>query len=289
MPPATTHKLVIGCGYLGRRVALKWLADGHTVYATTRSPDRAEELAADGLIPLVVDISRPELAPLPAAATVLFAVGHDRQSGQSVHDVYVGGMANVLDTIVEPPERFLFTSSTGVYGQTDGSWIDEQSPCEPTRLGGRACLKAERHLAAHRLGSRAIVLRLAGLYGPGRIPRLAKLRAGEPIAAAADGQMNLIHVDDAAQCILAAERMLTPPATLLISDGHPVTRREYHRHLAELAAAPPPSFVPPAPNTHAAARATSSKRISNRQMQQQLNIQLQHPTYQHGLRAIIRE
>src|SRR4051794_23967459 len=117
-PPAHQpgDALVIGCGYLGRRVAARWVAAGRRVYALTRC--NAAALAAMGLVPVVGDVLDPaSLRDLPRAATVLYAVGLDRGSGKTMHDVYVHGLSHVLDTL-PPCDRFVYVSSTGVYGQT---------------------------------------------------------------------------------------------------------------------------------------------------------------------------
>ncbi|MCH8046825.1 MAG: NAD-binding protein, partial [Planctomycetes bacterium] len=93
-------KLIFGCGYLGRRVARRWLDDGAEVCAVTRSEDRAALLAADGLRTIVADINDPRMiAELPAAETVLVAVGYDRAVGRSIHDVYVGGLRTILGAL----------------------------------------------------------------------------------------------------------------------------------------------------------------------------------------------
>jgi nucleoside-diphosphate-sugar epimerase len=126
---------------------------------------------------------------------------------------------------------------------------------------------------------------MAGIYGPDRIPRRRALLAGLPIAAPSDGFLNLIHVDDAARIVVAAEEQLEPPNLLCVSDGHPVVRGEYYRELARAAGAPAPRFVTPAAGEPATDRASSSKRVSNRQLLQQLAISLQYPSYREGLAA----
>jgi len=283
-------KLIFGCGYLGSRVARLWLQAGEPVYAVTRSPQRTETLAEMGLRPLVADIlDPPSLRRLPTAKTVLFAVGYDRSAGFPIRTVYVEGLANVLDALPPKLERLLYVSSTGVYGQSDGSWVDEQSPCNPTRSGGAACLEAERLVQKHSLSDRSIILRMAGIYGPGRIPRRRDLQSGQPIAAPSEGYLNLIHVDDAARAVVEAERRSPMPAVYCIADGQPVQRREYYEHLARLIQAPPPTFAPPAADSPAWERAGASKRVSNRLFMSRLNFQLLYPSYREGLNAIVGE
>ena len=282
-------KLIFGCGYLGRRVARRWLAAGHQVYAVTRRAERAAEFAAEGLVPIVADVTDAgTLGGLPTAETVLFSVGYDRGAGHSMDRVYVEGLRAVLDALPSPGPRLIYTSSTGVFAQDDGSWVDEQSVCKSLRRGGRACLAAERVLAEHPLGRRSIVLRLAGLYGPGRIPRLDDLRAGRPIAAPGHGHLNLIYVDDAASVVLAAEKK-SGPRLYLVSDGQPTSRRDFYRELARQLDAPPPRFTDPPPDAPAAIRAGSDKRVRNARMLAELEVSLVCPSFREGLAAAVSE
>lgn len=283
-------KLIFGCGYLGRRVAQRWLNDGAEVCAITRSQDRATLLAADGLRTIVADINNPQaFAELPAAETVLVAVGYDRTEGRSIHDVYVGGLRTILNALPEDTGRLIYISSTGVYGQGNDEWVDEQSPCEPTREGGRAALDAEELLRSHALGERAIILRMAGLYGPGRIPRQDDIAAGRPIAVPTGGYLNLIHVDDATDIVLLAERRAEAPTTYVVSDGQPVLRSEYFSDLARLLDAPSPKFSMAPDNSPAAQRAASSKRVCNRRLIEELGARLKYPTCAEGLASALAE
>ena len=240
-------KLVFGCGYLGRRVAERWRAAGETVYVVTRSSEHARRFRQQGFEPIVADVVRPAtLVDLPSADTVLYAVGFDRAAGLSIHEVYVNGLAAVLDALPASTGRFIYISSTGVYGTAGGEWVDEQSPCQPNRDAGRACLAAEERLAAHPLGKRSAILRLAGLYGPGRIPRQRELLAGAPLPVPSDGYLNLIHVDDAVRVVLAVAGRAPTGQTYLVADGQPVGRREYYAELARLLTRPQPQFESPA-------------------------------------------
>jgi nucleoside-diphosphate-sugar epimerase len=285
-------KLIFGCGYLGLRVARRWRERDENVFAVTRSAERAAALAAEGLRPLVADVTRPEtLANLPAAETVLYSVGFDRAAGHAMREVYVGGLRAALDRLHQAatPEfqRLIYISSTGVYGQCSGEWVDEQSTCEPTREGGRVCLEAEQVLMAHALGQRAMILRLAGIYGPERIPQRSALASGEPIAAPAEGYLNLIHVDDAAAAVLAAEARGNPPALYVLSDGQPVTRRDFYAELARLTGVAAPGFKSPAAGSPKAQRAETSKRINSARVVRDLSLRLEYPSYREGLAAIL--
>lgn len=282
------NRLIFGCGYLGRRAAKRWRDAGDEVHVVTRRAERSEELLADGYQPIVADVTVPaSLEKLPEVGTVLWAVGFDRRAGKPIDEVYVAGLRNVLTALPSATGRVIYISSTGVYGQTDGSWVDEQSPCEPDREGGQACLAAEQYLKTHRLGSNSIILRMAGIYGPDRIPLSEAVAAGEPISAPVDGFLNLIHVDDAASAIIRAAREDVMPGLFCISDGHPTDRRTYYEYQAQLLDAPRPTFSKPNPDSPASNRAASNKRVRNRRMLDELEITPAYPSFREGLAAII--
>jgi nucleoside-diphosphate-sugar epimerase len=283
-------KLVFGCGYLGLRVARRWRDAGETVYAVTRSVERSQALQTQGLIPIIADVSKPvTLRELPAVTSVLYAVGFDRSSGASTGQVYVDGFRSVLDALPASVARLVYVSSTGVFGQQDGKWVDESSLCQPTRPTGQACLDAERTLQRHALGPRSVILRLAGIYGPQRVPWMKEIVAGTPVAADEDGHLNLIHVDDAAKVVLAADHAAATPDRYLVSDGNPVPRGQYCRYLARLIHAPEVRFQSPSPASRTTRHASSSKRVRNARMVRQLGVSLDYPTYQEGLASIVAE
>jgi len=271
--------LILGCGYLGRRVAARWVSAKARVVALTRR--NGDALAALGIEHVVGDILDPRsLRLLPAAATVLYAVGLDRTSGKSMRDVYVGGLGHVLDTLSHC-DRFIYVSSTSVYGQTDGRIVDENSPTEPSEESGRIVLEAERLLREKRPD--AIVLRFAGIYGPDRLlRRQSQLRSGEPLAGDAERWLNVIHVDDGADAVLAAESRGATGETFNIADNEPVARRAFYAQLAELAGAPPPVFDNrPEPKAN-------NRRVSSAKARAALNWVPRFPTYREGLPAAVR-
>ena len=278
-------KLIIGCGYLGRRLARHWLDAGEVVFATTRNEERADEFQEEGMRPVLFDVTQPS-NELPAAETVVFAVGFDRSTGHSIQEVYVDGLRSTLDCLTNDVRRFIYISSTGVYGQTDGGWVDESSACAPNRDGGKACLAAE-HLLRERLGDKVTVLRLAGIYGPDRLPQVATLKRAEPLKVAADAYLNLIHVDDAVRIVAACDSVETPPHLLCVSDGQPILRGDFYGYLAKLINAKPPVFEPPAEGSSRAERARGSKRISNAKLIETLASKFLFPTYKEGLRSIV--
>jgi len=238
-----TRKLIIGCGYLGRRIAQRWIAQGDAVFALTRSTDRAREFRESGIEPIVGDVTDPaSLATLPEVDALIFAVGLDRGSGRSQREVYVGGLGNVLDRVACGVPRFIYISSTSVYGQNAGEWVDESSDCRPESENGKVGLDAEQLLRSRI--PEANILRPAGIYGPGRlVARIAAIRAGLTLAGNPDAWLNLIHVDDAVTAILACERRGAPGATYLVCDDEPVRRMEYYQLLAWLIGAPTEALI----------------------------------------------
>jgi len=270
------RRLVVGCGYLGERVARLWREAGDEVYATTRGGG-ANALSRWGLRPLTVDVTQGPLSALPVVDTVVFAVGRARRSGATMFDIHVEGLRAVLDALPGSTGRVIYASSTGVYAQNAGEWVDETSACEPVRDGGKACLSAERLLFAHAHGRDALVLRLAGLYGPGRVPRSADVAAGRPIAGSPDAYLNLIHVEDAARAVVAAaaSEPITD-RTYVVSDGHPPTRAEYMSLLATRLAAAPPVFE---------GGSGLGKRVRNDRAVRELGVRLRYPSYREGLAA----
>ena len=227
--------------------------------------------------------------PLPNVETVVFAVGFDRSGPHQIHEVYVDGLRNVLQRCSANLKRFIYLSSTGVYGQTDGGWVDENSPCEPFRDGGKACLAAEKLLQnSESMSAKTIVLRLAGIYGPDRLPQAATLKRGEPLRVAADGHLNLIHVDDIIRVIAKCESIATPQ-TFCVSDGSPVVRADFYEHLAKLLETAPPVFSPPEQGSSRAERARGSKRIRNERLVELLNPKFAFPSYREGLADIVRQ
>lgn len=273
--------LIIGCGYMGRRAATAWLAEGRSVAALTRSSGNAEELRSMGIVPVIGDVTNPEsLFDLPAAGTVLYAVGFDRSAGPSMREVYVNGLRNVLSKLAGRVGRLIYISSTSVYGQQAGEVVDEESPCEPTRENGKICLDAEN--AVREFGAndrcRVNVLRLAGIYGPGRLlRRIEAVKSGDVIAGNAEAWLNLIHVDDAVGAVLACEANGRDGRTYMVCDDEPIQRREYYGTLAALVGGEPPRFEADRKDTN------RGKRCRNARLRDELQATLTYPSIAEGL------
>jgi nucleoside-diphosphate-sugar epimerase len=284
--------LIIGCGYLGGRLGALLSRAGERVHGTVRSRSRADEIAGLGIEPLIADVLDPDsLRSLPAADRVFYCVGFDRSAGASMRAVYVDGLLNVLDTLPQNVTRIVYASSTGVYGQTEGEWVDEQTPPGPRTESGKVCLEAEGRLRnwieKRDGGAVAVSLRFAGLYGPGRVVRRTLVERGEPVPGDPSKIFNLIHIEDAARAGMAALSVASPDPLYLVSDDRPVTRREYYSLLATLLNAPAPTFASPEAGGTDEGRDATSKRVANHRMKAGLGIELIYPDISTGLPAAL--
>jgi nucleoside-diphosphate-sugar epimerase len=257
-----------------------WLQRGASVLATTRRRETAAELQTLGVEPIVCDVMRPEtLTSLPAVDVAAYAVALDRASGQTMRDVYVQGLENVLRHLPQCG-RFVYVGSSSVYGQTDGGWVDETSVTEPQEESGRIVLEAEQVLRAARPD--AIVLRFAGIYGPGRLLRKQTILAGEPIVGDADKWLNLIHVDDGVSAVIAACERGEPGSVYNVCDDRPVRRRDFYRELARRLQANEPRFELPPAGAPTPPHERANRRIRNARLKE-LDVVLRFPDYVAGL------
>lgn len=280
------QRLIIGCGYLGRRVAARWVAGGDEVFALTRTEQNAAALRELGVSPVLGDVTdTASLESLPDCDTVLHAVGFDRSATASKREVYVDGLSNVLDRMAGQCGRFIHISSTSVYGQQAGEWVDEESPAMSETEGGEICIAAERlvldRFSGDTTSGQGMVLRLSGIYGPDRLlSRIDALKNAQPLPGPEDGWLNLIHVDDAAEVVLTCSEAKSLDSVYLVSDDRPILRGEYYRQLAKLVGAPEPVFDADAVARHSRG---INKRCRNRRLRGQLGVQLQYPDIESGL------
>lgn len=285
--------LVLGCGYVGSRVAASWVADGHDVFALTRRPENALSFRDAGIQPILGDVCEAaSLKDLPQVDLTLHSIGFDRTSGKTQEEVTCGGLRHVLTHLPACCDRFIQISSTSVYGQSSGEWIDENAACEPVQPGGQLALAAENMLfeafEARRHGQ-ATVLRLAGIYGPERLlSRVNALRDGLKLSGRGDSWLNLIYVDDAVTAIRACAM---PGAQVdhkiyNVVDDEPITRRDYFECLASLVGAPAPQFDPTQPGARGSGGL--NKRCSNRRLREAFDWSPANPTMRVGLPAALK-
>ncbi len=211
--------LIVGCGYVGLELTRQLAADQWRVWGMRRSPDAAEAIRQAGAEPIIGDIrSADKVLPLPPVdfAASLLAPGH----ADDYQDTYVQGAEALVRLFKEKKlKRLVWVSSTSVYGRNDGGWVDEETPPEPATDRAWLLLKAEEIILRSRLP--ALVLRLGGIYGPGRMRK----PADPPAQNEAVVYMNSVHVVDAAAMIRHLFQHGQPGEIYLGVDGRPLARR----------------------------------------------------------------
>jgi nucleoside-diphosphate-sugar epimerase len=251
----TERVLLAGCGDLGLRVARRLLARGAEVFALRRSPAGEGE---GGLRWLRGDLTRPEtLGGLPEGIThVVYSPTPGAREEMAYRAVFVEGLKHLLAALADAPlRRVLFVSSSAVYGEHGDAWVDEDTPPDPPGFNGRVLLEAERWLAAQPWSS--VNLRLAGIYGPGRLQLVERLRAGAArVRRDPPHWSNRIHADDAAAAIVHLLGLPSPERVYVGVDDTPLPLHVLYEFLAELVGAP-------RPEEGAAPPGVGSKRLSN--------------------------
>ncbi len=251
----TERVLLAGCGDVGLRVAQQLRRRGDAVYALRRQPPPPGE---DGIEWLRGDLTQPDtLRGLPAGITQLvYLPTPDRRDAAAYRAVFVDGLRHLLAALGEAPlRRVIFVSSSAVYGDHRGAWVDEQTPAAPPTFNGAVLLEAEQWLARQPL--RPVVLRLAGLYGPGRLHLLDRLRAAAvQVPRDTPHWANRIHVDDAAAATTHLLQLADPHLCYLGVDSTPLPLDVLYDELARLVGASPPRNGPPPTGV-------GSKRLSN--------------------------
>ncbi len=281
------RRLIFGCGYLGLRVAHRWLSQGDEVFALTRSEKRANELAELGIRPILGDVTEMSgQIDLPEVKTCLYAIGYDRSATASKRSVYVEGLKNALGTIDGKCGQLLYVSSSSVYGQNDGSLVDESSLTQPNSEGGQICLEAEGIVRTSQLaGGNWTIFRLSGIYGPGRLlAKAEQLFAQIPFGGEPDAWLNLIHVDDAADVLCTAAKIKLAGETVLVTDDQPISRFTYYTELANLLGSPGPVF---SERAEPGRTRGANKQLVNANMKSKLGVSLRFPTIREGLMSSI--
>ncbi len=293
--PTAPPLLIVGCGYVGQRLAQR-LAPQRRVVALVRSSDTAGTLVAAGIETLRIDLDEPSA---PADATVLEAIRSITHGGSIAWlapppDIGDGDprLRRFLAWLGDVrPQRFVYMSTTAVYGDSAGASVTETAPLSPGTGRGRRRVAAERcatDWCAAR-GVRSVILRVPGIYGPGRLP-LERLRRGEPALRPEDaGPGNRIHVDDLVSvCCAALERDVCGPFN--VGDGDHSSTTQWLQCTAELAGLPLPPLVSRA---EAPARLApgmlaflaESRRVDTTRMREVLGVVLRHPSMRSGIAA----
>ncbi len=287
--------LIVGCGYVGSRLARRESAR-RPLLALVRSGSNATNLQSVGVPTLCVDLdAAPALQPALAAAAGKAAVVYLAPPPESgTTDPRLATFLAQIDDI--QPAVFVYISTTGVYGDADGALVDEFTPVAPSNDRSRRRVAAESTAQAWcaARGVRCVILRVPGIYGPDRLP-LERLQRREPALREEDaGPGNRIHVDDLVAAIVAAVDRLSAQGVFNVTDGDYASTTAYLQLTAAVAGIEPPALI-----SKAEARAKipagmlsfllESRRVDNRRMLADLGLQLQYPTLQSGVLASYAE
>ncbi|MCB9849157.1 MAG: SDR family oxidoreductase [Phycisphaerales bacterium] len=270
---------LVGCGYVGLALGKTLHAAGCSVVGTTTSDARVAEIEAAGLSVRLLDVADADcLAEIVRDRDVVYLTVAAGRGGQAYRDVYLRAAENLVRALPgSSVARVIYTSSTSVYAQRDGSWVDETSPAGADSENGKVLLATERTLldaGVENEQGREVqisVVRLAGIYGPGREPaRFAARFAGQERD---DGEvyLNLVHLDD---IVAALARLRTIPhhGVLNLADDTPTTRRVVFDPILRAANLPPVRWT-------AGASGDRGKRIANGRIKALLDLTLRHPGF----------
>lgn len=277
--------LSFGHGYSARALAALLIPQGWRVIGTTRSTEKADEIAATGVEPLIWPGS--DVMPVLSQAThVLVSAGPSAEGDpvlNALHDA-IAAKASALDWLG-------YLSTTGVYGDHNGDWVDEDTPLSPTTKRGQMRKSAEEawraipDLPLH-------IFRLAGIYGPGRGP-FEKVRQGTARRIIKQGQVfSRTHVEDIAQVLAASIERPAPGTAYNVCDDDPAPPQEVIAHAATLLGLPVPPAIPieqAEMTPMARSFYAESKRVRNERIKQALGVRLRYPTYREGLAALLKD
>ena len=267
--------LIAGCGDLGCRLAAH-LDDRQWQVTGLR---RRVDALPDHILPLAADLTRPETLEAidPGWDALVYQATPGSRDEAAYHRTYVEGLSNLLNRV--HPRRLIYVSSTAVYGQDDGSWVDESSVTEPKRFNGRIVLEGERVAAA--AATETIAVRFSGIYGPGREYLINSLRSGKAGCRPEPPQWtNRIHADDCAAVIAHLLELPEPEPVYCASDCRPANRCEVLDWLAhELGLSAPERLGPDEGGGQ-------GKRVRNNRLRES-GFQFEYPDFKVGYGALL--
>jgi nucleoside-diphosphate-sugar epimerase len=283
------HALIIGCGYVGQRLARR-LADSFDLTAIVRTAASAATLERMGVRAVIMDLDRVRSAgriPEKLATAAMFYLAPPQNSGES--DLRLN---RFLQLVTVPPAAFIYMSTTGVYGDTRGALVDESTRVDPQTDRARRRVSAEEMTRVWCTESRVrrVVLRVPGIYGPGRLP-IDRLRNQEPTLRPEDsGISNRIHVDDLVEVCVAVTTNPEARGVYNVTDGNSITATEFLDRLARIAGLPqaPRVSMDEAQLTFSIERLSfinESRQVSNERMLRHLGVQLRYGDVDAGIRA----
>lgn len=281
--------LIVGCGDVGCRLALRLQARGVAVTGVVRSEASVAALGRLDIAALKADLDADAIADLPVADWLFhFAPPPETGDGDP-------RFAQVLDALSEPPARLIYLSTSAVYGDCAGRWIDETESLKPKTARGQRRLDAERRALAYAAthGIATMILRVPGIYGPGRLP-WQRLKSGAPLVRRDQSPYtNRIHADDLAAAAQRVAELGWPGAAYNVADGQPTTMTDYFLRCARLLGLTPPPEQPLAEAMQSMSPMLKSfleesKRLSNRRLVEELGWRPLYPDLDAGLPASIR-
>jgi nucleoside-diphosphate-sugar epimerase len=287
--------LIFGCGYVGEKLAAACMADGMRVIGTTRSPEHAEALESHG-VEAVLAASPSDLPDtlLASADVVLDSIPLTRE-GSMMHASQPQWLPEIAGKFCRLKRDGLkwagYLSTTGVYGDADGAWVDETWPCKPASERGIKRLKAEQVWLQS--GLPVEIFRLAGIYGPGR-NMIARLKAGgyKTVQWHPPHYSSRIHVDDIVAAIMAAIKTPKPGRIVNLADDEPLPHADYVTELARMIDAPEPVMLTPEEGERQLSPAMISffrdnKRVSNRLLHREFLPDLKYPNFRQGVASLL--
>ena len=282
--------LIVGCGYVGLPLGAELVKQGHEVFGLRRGTGAEADFKAAGITPLTADITKAEqLAQLPRGYDwVVNCVSASGGGAEEYREVYLRGTRNLIEWLeAAPPKKFVYTSSTSVFGQDDGSLVKESSSTEPAVETGKILVETERVLlaAARERKFPAVILRLAGIYGPDRGYWFKQYLSNEArIEGNGSRILNMIHRDDVVGVIIAALKSGRPGEVYNAVDNEPVSQLGFFQWLS----GPLGKELPPAAPEDAegvSKRGVTNKKVSNRRLKMELGYQFKYPTFRQGYTA----
>jgi len=289
--------LIVGCGYVGLPLGVELVRLGHEVFGLRRSAAAENEMKAAGLQPLFGDVTQPEtLAKLPREFDWVVNCVAAGGGADDYRQIYLQGTRNLIEWLApasaeasarQASKKFVYTSSTSVYGQTDGSQVKESSPTEPLVETAKILVETEKVLLAAVAERRfpAVILRVAGIYGPDRGHWFKQYLKDE---ARMEGDcsrfLNMIHRDDLIGCIIAALKNGRAGEIYNAADDEPVSQLHFFQWLAQALDKPLPPSDPENPMENRK-RGVTNKRVSNRKLRMELGHQFKYPNFRKGYSA----
>ncbi|MGB5261888.1 MAG: SDR family oxidoreductase [Gammaproteobacteria bacterium] len=284
--------LIIGCGYIGRRIARLLPTDTYRVTGCVRSDESAAALSAAGIEVLQADLDAGFTPAAVSGFDELYYLAPPPPSGDV--DTRMATVLPALDS--RRLRRIVYISTSAVYGDCRGAWITEAQALAPTSGRGRRRLDAEQQLQdwCKRQGVQCTVLRVPGIYGPGKLP-LARLEQGLPVLHEADAPYtNRIHGDDLAMICVTAMQSPVSNTVFNVSDGHPSNMTDYFFRVADAAGLPRPPTVTRAEAEQVLSPGmlsflADSRRMKNDKLVDQLGVSLKYPDLAAGLAGCFRD